>query len=71
VPASVWLGIWGLARHYGWEPRGTLPPHPDFADDETPEFFDGCYYPPYGQVDPIGLLGPTGPAYVPASSAWR
>jgi len=49
IPARLWLGILSLARHYGWEPRGTLRPEPGIADDETPEFFDGCYYPAYAQ----------------------
>jgi len=59
VPARFWLGILGLARHYGWEPRGTLPPQPDFANDELPESFDGCYYPAYAQriqVDDVVAL---------------
>jgi hypothetical protein len=59
MPARIWLGILGLARHYGWKPRGTLPTEFDIADDWTPEFFEGCYYPPYLQriqVDDVVAL---------------
>ena len=46
IPARVWLGILSVARHYGWEARGTLPSEFDIGDDGTPESFDGCYHPP-------------------------
>ena len=49
MPGRIWLCVLGLARHYGWAPRGTLPPEPGITDEATPEFYDGCYYPPYCQ----------------------
>jgi hypothetical protein len=49
MPGRIWLCLLGLAQHSGWEPRGTLPPEPGITDEPTPEFFDGCYYPPFVQ----------------------
>jgi hypothetical protein len=46
MPGRIWLCALGLARHYGWAPRGALLPEPGIMD-ARPEFLDGCYYPSY------------------------
>jgi hypothetical protein len=46
MPGRIWLCVLGLARHYGWTPRGTLPPEDGGG---IPELFDGGYYPSCAQ----------------------
>ena len=50
ITPRLWRTILSVAQHYGWEPTGTLPPDPDYVDEQLVElcdrvFWDGRYYP--------------------------
>jgi len=50
ITPRLWRTILSVAQYYGWEPTGTLPPDPDYVDEQLVElcdrvFWDGRYYP--------------------------